>query len=62
MIQLDLTDEEVEILKELLESAHSDLRMEIADTDRMDFRDMLKGRKAVLAKTLEALGGGGGLQ
>ncbi len=62
MIQLDLTDEEVEILKELLESAHSDLRMEIVGTDRKDFRDMLKGRKAVLAKALEALGGGGGLQ
>jgi hypothetical protein len=62
MIQLDLTDEEVEILTEVLESAHSDLRMEIADTDRMDFRDMLKGRKAVLAKTLEALGAGGGRQ
>jgi hypothetical protein len=46
----------------VLESAHSDLRMEIADTDRMDFRDMLKGRKAVLAKTLEALGAGGGRQ
>jgi hypothetical protein len=30
--------------------------MEIADTDRLDFRDRLKQRKAVLAKVLDALG------
>jgi len=60
MIQLDLSEEEVQILKEVLESAHSDLRMEIADTDRKDFRDTLKGRKAVIAKALESLGGSGG--
>ena len=56
MIQLDLTAEEVSILAEILESAHSDLRMEIADTDSKDFRDMLKGRKAVIAKVLAELG------
>jgi hypothetical protein len=55
MIQLDLSDEEAGILSEILEMAHSDLRMEIADTDRKDFRDMLKGRKAVVAKAIEAL-------
>jgi hypothetical protein len=56
MIQLDLTPEEISILAEILESAHSDLRMEIADTDSKDFRDMLKGRKAVIAKALAELG------
>ena len=56
MIQLDLMGEEVSILAEILESAHSDLRMEIADTDSKDFRDMLKERKAVIAKALDALG------
>ena len=59
MIQLDLTDDEARILAEILEAAHSDLRMEIADTDSMHFRDMLKGRKAVIAKVLESLGAGG---
>jgi len=29
--------------------------MEIADTDRMEFRDMLKQRKQVILKVLEAL-------
>lgn len=57
MIQLDLTAEEQEILRTVLESYHSDLRMEIADTDSQDFREMLKERKAVVRKVLEALGG-----
>ncbi len=57
MIQLDLAPAERQILIEILESAHSDLRMEIAHTDSMDFRDMLKDRKAVLAKVLESLRG-----
>jgi hypothetical protein len=57
MIQLDLSDEEVQVLKEVLETAHSDLRMQIADTDRKDFRDMLKARKAVIAKVLDGLQG-----
>ena len=55
MIELDLTREEREVLLETLETDLSDLRMEIADTDSLDFRDMLKGRKAVLAKVIEAL-------
>ncbi len=60
MIQLDLSDSERRTLLEMLESVLSDLRMEIADTDRKDFRDMLKARKAVLRKLMEALGGTAG--
>lgn len=55
MLELDLNTEEQSILKMVLESYLSDLRMEIADTDRMEFRDMLKERKAVLIKVIEAL-------
>ncbi len=55
MLELDLDANEKSILKMVLESYLSDLRMEIADTDRMAFRDMLKERKAVLIKFLEAL-------
>jgi hypothetical protein len=40
----------------VLKSYLSDLRMEIADTDRQDFRDMLKERKAVIGKVLTTLG------
>ena len=55
MIELDLTEEETSILKMVLESYLSDLRMEISHTDRLEFRDMLKERKAVLIKVIETL-------
>ena len=55
MIQLDLTKEEKDILTEILENDLSDLRMEITDTDSLDFREMLKKQKEVLKKVLETL-------
>jgi hypothetical protein len=55
MINLELTKEEKDILAMVLESYLSDLRMEIADTDSMDFRESLKKRKEVLKKVLETL-------
>lgn len=54
-IAFDLTDEERRILLEVLESDRSDLRMEIANTDSMDFREMLKTRKAAVKKAIAAL-------
>jgi hypothetical protein len=54
MLQLDLTQDETMVLRQVLEDYLSDLRMEIVDTDSMDFRDMLKRRKTVLTKVLEA--------
>ncbi len=58
MIHLDLSREEREVLKHTLESYLSDLRYEIADTDKMDFRQRLKEKKAVLEKILAALHNG----
>lgn len=55
MINLELTKEEEDILAMVLESYLSDLRMEIADTDSMDFRESLKKKKDVLKKVLETL-------
>jgi hypothetical protein len=55
MIQLDLKKEEQDILIEVLDICISDLRMEIADTDKMDFRESLRQRKNVLKKVLESL-------
>jgi hypothetical protein len=56
MQHLDLTPDEVAILEDLLTNDLSDLRMEIAHTDRLEYRERLKARKAVLTKVLEALG------
>jgi hypothetical protein len=59
VIQVDLNDEEREILGVVLDSYLSDLRMEIADTDRMEFREMLKRRKSVIQKVIATLEKGG---
>ncbi len=60
MRQLTLTEEEAGTLRRVLEQYVSDLRMEIADTDSMDFRDQLKREEAFLKKLIEQLGTDGG--
>ncbi len=57
MISLDLSPAEREILADVLDSYLSDLRMEIANTDSMDFRDRLKTRKSVVQKVLTEVRG-----
>lgn len=52
MLHLDLNDEEQQILSDLLEEYIGDLRMEVADTDSSDYREMLKHRERVLKKLL----------
>lgn len=54
MVELNLTTEEQDIVRDALGQVLAELRMEIADTDRMDFREMLKRRKAALQKVLDA--------
>jgi hypothetical protein len=61
MVQLDLNPTEAEVLRMVLESYLSDLRMEIAGTDSMDFREGLKARKLVLRKVLAQINAGRGL-
>jgi hypothetical protein len=55
MVQLKITEEERELLMELLENDISDLRMEIADTDRREYREMLKNREALMKKIQQRL-------
>ncbi len=55
MLPNDLNIEEKQIIVEALEVFLSDLRMEISHTDRKDFRDELKHRKTVIAKTIHLL-------
>ncbi|NIP83545.1 MAG: hypothetical protein GWM90_31695 [Gemmatimonadetes bacterium] len=57
MIQLDLTPREQELIVAAVENYLSDLRMEISDTDSLDFREKLKERKAAMQKLLEQLRG-----
>jgi hypothetical protein len=55
MIHLDLDATERSILLETLESYLSDMSVEIADTDRFEFREQLKARRDVLNKILDAV-------
>jgi hypothetical protein len=52
---LELTPEERHDLRFILASYLSDLRMEIADTDRPDFRESLKRREEFIKKLLTKL-------
>ena len=51
-MDLPLTEEEAEALSSALSSYLSDLRAEIADTDRKRMRDELKRREALLDAVL----------
>ena len=55
MIQLMITEEEQKLLLVLLENDISELRMEIADTDRRGYRDMLKNRETLMKNIQQKL-------
>ena len=50
MTQVEMAAEEMEVLKDVVDFYLSELRMEICDTDSMDFREKLKGKKEVLQR------------
>jgi hypothetical protein len=55
MIEIRLEEREASVIGEVLESYLSDLRMEIADTDSMDFREALKAKKTVIEKLIRQI-------
>ncbi len=55
MISINLSVEEQQVLIDMLENCIADLRSEIRDTDRAEYKDMLKLRKQVLMHLVEAL-------
>ena len=55
MLQLDLSTEDVDTLRETLKTALSDLRYEINDTDAHDYKVMLRQKQSVLEKVLAQL-------
>ena len=62
-MHLDLDDDQLELLKEILDGAYRDLRYEIADTDNSEFKDRLRLRESRLAELIGLTGGsvdGGG--
>lgn len=55
MVHIDLSEEERQTLLYLLDNCISDLKAEIRETDRADYKEMLKHRKDVLHKLWLAL-------
>ncbi|MDH3973624.1 MAG: hypothetical protein OEV42_05030 [Deltaproteobacteria bacterium] len=55
MAKLILTGKEEMMLKEILESYLSDLRMEVADTDSKKYREALKEQEAFLKDVISRL-------
>jgi hypothetical protein len=55
MPRIELSAEEAATMRQILESYLGDLRMEIADTDAMEYRTELKEREALLKSVIERL-------
>ncbi len=55
MIQMNLDEKDAEALARVLTSYLSDLRFEIADTERQSFREQLQADEAEIKKILEEL-------
>ena len=61
MIQLELTTEEEQHLRDEVKKRLTELDHEIAHTDSMDFKDMLKRRRKTVQKFLEKLSDSAGV-
>ena len=55
-MNIELSSEESDALRAALESALSDMRMEVADTEDQTFREALKAREKALRSVLDRLG------
>jgi hypothetical protein len=54
-IKLNLSEDEQNIIKDILENNISELSMEITDTDKMNYREKLKIKRNILQKLLKSL-------
>jgi hypothetical protein len=56
-VQLELTQDDAELLQEVLDSVVRDMSSEIADTDDFEYRRGLDARRDRLRALLEQIGG-----
>ncbi len=59
-MHLELSNEQVALLRELLDETYRDLRYEIADTDNSMFKARLRERESQLSELITMLGGSPG--
>ena len=55
--ELHLEQHEVDLLREVLDSAYRDLRYEIADTSVSSYKQQLKERESAMRALLDKVGG-----
>ena len=53
---IELTTEEAETLREILQGAHDGLLREMSRAESLEFKKLLRPREALVAKVLEQLG------
>jgi hypothetical protein len=56
-MNLQLTSEQVGLLREILDSTFRDLRYEVADTNNSNYKQQLRERERALADLLDLVGG-----
>lgn len=54
-IEIELTQKEIGVFRDMLENLISDLRMEITDTDKQEYREILKAKKNLIARIIQQL-------
>lgn len=54
---IELDESQVELLRNVLDSAFRDLRYEVADTDNSNYKAGLRAREVALASILSQVGG-----
>lgn len=54
-LELNITESEIEAIVETLEECLSDLNMEIADTEQMEYREELKNKRVTIRKFIDLL-------
>ena len=55
MKTIQLSADEASVLREVLQSYHDSLLLEISHSDTREFKDMLRSRETVVSRTLEQL-------
>ncbi|HEY6896597.1 MAG TPA: hypothetical protein VI279_04995 [Rhodocyclaceae bacterium] len=56
MSHIEFTEQEREILEDVLRSALSDLKTEVSHTDRRDYRAALKQQEQIVRQILDKVG------
>jgi hypothetical protein len=56
LMELQLSEEELEVLRDVLHIARGNLRLEVAGTSTREYRELLQRREAVLVSIIEKTG------